>query len=71
MPPQTEAKRQEAELEKREREYAMPTVTDYGTIAPDIIKAAKLKEMESKMTTDESKQYQRVRASKYGYPPTK
>ena len=48
-----------------------PAVTDYGTIAPDIIKKHKVMEMESRMDTNERKQYHAVRTAKYGYPPVK
>ena len=39
-----------------------------GTVMP---RADKLKEAESRMTTDELKQLQRERTTKYGYPPVK
>ena len=73
MPPKTEQQKQLDELRRQEQAEANtgPAVTDYGTIAPDIIKQAKVKEMESRMDTGERKQYHAVRTAKYGYPPVK
>ena len=73
MPPKTEQQKQLDELRRQEQAEANtgPAVTDYGTIAPDIIKANKLKQAEAAMDTNERKQYMRVRTAKYGYPPVK
>ena len=70
--PRSESQKQLDELKRQEAaEASGPAVTDYGTIAPDIIKQAKVKEMESRMDTGERKQYHAVRTAKYGYPPVK
>ena len=72
--PRSESQKQLDELKRQEQAEAAtsgPAVTDYGTIAPDIIKQHKLKEMESRMDTHERKQYHAVRTAKYGYPPVK
>lgn len=67
--PKTEQQKQLDELARQEQ--PTPAVTNYGTIAPDIIKASKLKQAEDAMDTRERKQYHAVRTSKYGYPPVK
>ena len=69
--PRSESQKQLDELKRQEAAEAAPPVTDYGTIAPDIIKKNKVAEMESRMDTSERKQYHAVRTAKYGYPPVK
>ena len=75
MPPKTEQQKQLDELRRQEQGEASgnagPPVEQFGKIAPDIIKANKLKQAEDAMDTNERKQYMRVRTAKYGYPPVK
>lgn len=75
MPPKSESQKQLDELKRQDEAEASPSagppVTNYGTIAPDIIKQSKVQDMESRMDTKERKQYHGVRAAKYGYPPVK
>ena len=73
MPPKTEGQKQMDELARREAAYAGPAVVDRGMEVGGAVmpRADKLKEAESRMTTDELKQLQRERTTKYGYPPVK
>ena len=73
--PRSESQKQLDELKRQQDAEgsgsAAPPVQQFGTIAPDIIKAAKLKQAEDAMDTHERKQYHAVRTAKYGYPPVK
>ena len=75
MPLKSVSQKQDDELKRQDEAVASantgPAVTNYGTIAPDIIKQAKVQDMESRMTNNERKQYHAVRTAKYGYPPVK
>ena len=73
--PRSESQKQLDELKRQEQAEASgnagPPVQQFGVIAPDIIKANKLKQAEDAMDTNERKQYHAVRTAKYGYPPVK
>jgi hypothetical protein len=72
MPPKSESRKQLEEMDRQMKAESMPPVVNHGMeISGDVMKAAKLKDAESRMTATEHKQYQRERTSKYGYPPVK
>ena len=68
----SESAKQLKELERQQAAESMPPVVDHGMeVNGDVMRQAKVKDMERRMTTAETKQYHQVRSAKYGYPPVK
>ena len=68
----SEQQKQLDEMDKQAKAESMPPVVNHGVeVHGDVVRAAKVKDAESRMTDAEHKQYQRERTVKYGYPPVK